>query len=174
VKNLIKILLKEDKKAKSKSFFLKKKIGIFDSSLLKFIESDYKKYKKDLRLCLHENSKSNHHDMIILQQKKNFYIPHKHLNKGETYHIIKGQMGCVLFNSKGKIKYKCKLNKNDVFRVPKNTFHTMLPLTKYVIYHESKVGPFLKKNDSIFYSWTKKFKNNRNEIKNLNKIFYNE
>ena len=48
--------------------------------------------------------KSKYHDMVILQQKKNFYKPHKHLRKGETYHIIKGSMICILFNVYGKVK----------------------------------------------------------------------
>ena len=166
-KKIIKHLLKEDKKAKSKSFFLKKKIGVFNSYLLKFIEKEFNKTKKDLRVCLHKNSKAKHHDMIILQQKKNFYMPHKHLNKGETYHIIKGKMGCVLFKDNGKIKFTCTLNKNDIFRVPINTFHTMVPLSKIVIYHESKVGPFLKKNDSIYFKFTKKVKDNIKQIKKI-------
>ena len=55
---------------------------------------------------------SKHHDMIILQQKKNFYTPHKHFRKGETYHIIKGSMACVLFSEKGKIKKICHIKKN--------------------------------------------------------------
>ena len=40
----------------------------------------------------------------------------------------------------------------------------MAPLTKYVIYHESKIGPFLKKDDSIFPPWVNKFKKSKKEI----------
>ena len=43
-----------------------------------------------------------------------------------------------------------------------------MPLSKYVIYHESKPGPFLKKNDSIFPKWNKKFEDKK-EIENLKK-----
>ena len=156
--------LNEDKKAKSQSFFLKTETTVLNKKFINFLEKKYKFYKKDIRICLHKNPKSNHHDMVILQQNKNFYLPHKHLIKGETYHVIKGKMVCVLFNNLGKVKLVCALNKNDIFRTPINTFHTMLPISKYVIYHESKVGPFLKKNDSIFPKWTKKFINNKSEI----------
>jgi cupin fold WbuC family metalloprotein len=150
----------EDKKAKSKSFFLKDNYKHSNYKMIKFLEKIYIKTKKDLRICLHENSLDKHHDMIILQQKKNFYLPHKHLKKGETYHIIKGSMASILFNNNGKIKKIIKLVKDDIFRTPLNTYHTMLPLTKFVIYHESKIGPFLKKNDSIFPKWNYKFNNN--------------
>jgi len=56
----------------------------------------------------------------------------------------------ILDDNSGDIKKKCTLNKGDIFRVPINTFHTMIPLTKFCIYHESKIGPFLKKAD-IYY-----------------------
>ena len=142
-------ILIEDKKAKSKSFFLKESYSIFDEKLLGFIKKNFKKFKKDLRICMHPGPAANHHDMIILQQRSNSYPPHKHLRKGETYHMIIGKMGCVLFNNNGKVKKMCVLKKGDIFRVPKKTYHTMLPISKYVIYHESKIGPFLKKRDSI-------------------------
>ncbi len=159
--------LKEDKKAKSKSFFFTKESEVFNLKYVKFLEKYYYKEKKDVRICLHTSKKSKHHDMIILQQKRNFYLPHKHLKKGETYHIIKGSMACILFKNNGEIKKICKLKKNDIFRTPLNIFHTMTPVTKYVIYHESKTGPFLKKNDSIFPIWIKNLRNKETFIKKI-------
>jgi cupin fold WbuC family metalloprotein len=151
----------EDNKAKTKSFFLDTKKNPFSQKHLNFLINFYKKNNLDVRICLHRNRKSNHHDMIILQQKKNFYKPHKHLKKGETYHIIKGSMICVIFNNNGNIKNLCHIKKGDIFRTPINKYHTMLPYSKFVIYHESKVGPFLLKRDSIFPHWIKKFINEK-------------
>ena len=156
--------LREDKKAKTRSFFFKTEGTVFNRRFVTFLEKKYNSSKKDVRICLHQNPKSKHHDMVILQQNTNFYPPHKHLRKGETYHIIKGKMACVLFNNLGKIKLVCALKKNDIFRTPINIFHTMIPISKYVIYHESKVGPFLRRNDSIFPKWIKKIIYNQNEV----------
>ena len=168
----IKQLLREDKKAKSTSFFFRKEGEVFNYKHINFLESYYKKEKKDIRICLHTKKNAKHHDMIILQQQKNFYSPHKHLRKGETYHIIKGSMACVLFSEKGKINSICKLKKNDIFRTPINKFHTMMPLSKFVIYHESKTGPFLKNKDSVFSKWSKELTHNKSYIKNIkNKVF---
>ena len=169
----MKKFLTEDKSAKSKSFFLKDSSTVVGNKFIDFLERKYKKTKKDLRICLHKNRKSNHHDMVILQQKNNFYQPHKHKRKGETYHIIKGKMACVLFSDKGKILKIFLLRKNNIFRTPLNTYHTMLPVSTHVIYHESKTGPFLKKNDSIFPKWGKKFEDNL-EIKNFKKKVFNK
>ena len=81
-------------------------------------------------------------------------------------------MACVLFNDKGNIKKVCKLKKNDIFRTPINVFHTMLPLTTFVIYHESKTGPFLMKNDSIFSKWSKELTSQKRYINAIkNKVF---
>ena len=112
MKNLI-----EDKKAKSKSFFLKDSYKFLNYKMIKFLEKNYIKTKKDLRICLHKNSLDKHHDMVILQQRKNFYLPHKHLKKGETYHIIKGSMASILFKDNGKIKKIYKLVKDDILEL---------------------------------------------------------
>ena len=142
---------------------MKKKNTVLNKKFIDFLKKNYLKYKEDIRINLHNKRSDRHHDMIILQQKKNYYLPHKHIKKGETYHIIKGRMACILLKSNGKIKFSCILKKNDIFRTPVNTFHTMMPITNYVIYHESKVGTYLKKNDSIFLL-AKKFENNKKKI----------
>jgi len=74
----IKKLLREDKKAKSTSFFFRKEGEVFNYKHLNFLENYYKKEKKDIRICLHTKKNAKHHDMIILQQQQNFYSPHKH------------------------------------------------------------------------------------------------
>ena len=162
----------KDNKARTTAYFFKKEGIVFNNKFIKFLERYYTKEKKDIRICLHTNTKAKHHDMVILQQKKNFYEPHKHLKKGETYHIIKGSMACVLFSNNGKIKKICKLNKNHIFRTPVNIFHTMLPISNIVIYHESKTGPFLKKNDSIFSNWTKKLTKDIKHVEAFKKEVY--
>ena len=45
--------LKEDKTAKSKSFFFTKESKIFDKNYVKFLITFFNKTKKDVRICLH-------------------------------------------------------------------------------------------------------------------------
>ena len=42
---------------------------------------------------------------------------------------------------------------NIIFRVACNCYHLGVPLTDYVIYHETKPGPFIGEGDSIFAPW---------------------
>lgn len=48
----------------------------------------------------------------------------------------------------------------------------MLPSSKFVIYHESKTGPFNKKNDSIFSNWSKKLTNDEYQIKRFKRYIF--
>ena len=65
------------------------------------------------------------------------------------------------FNNEGKILENVFMNtkKNIVFRIDKNIFHSSRIISKYVIFHESKPGPYLGKWDSVYPKWqqSKKF-----------------
>ena len=108
--------------------------------------------KKNIRICLHNDRDNNLHNMINLIYKKEENIPHKHIHKSESYHIIEGRMIITIFNDKGKIINEYLLDKNDtfLFRVGKDTFHSTVPKSEYVIFHETRPGPFPKEGDSIF------------------------
>ena len=101
----MKHILREDKKAKTKAFFFRSDASVFNKKFINFLEKYYYKTKKDIRICMHKDPSNRHHDMILLQKRKDFYKPlyenrkmgtflHKHLTKGETYHLIKGKMAC--------------------------------------------------------------------------------
>ena len=151
---LIKELV-EDKSGKTPTFYLKNENLKINKKLLLFLENYSLKNKNvDARICIHKNKSSKHHSMVLLQNKKNYYRPHKHKNKGDTFLILKGKLACFLFDNKGNIKFKCILKRDEIFRTPDNTFHAIMPITKKVLYFETKKGPFLKKNDSIFASWS--------------------
>ena len=139
----------QDKQAKSLSFFCKEKIksSILDKNLLDVMSYISKLDKTDLRLNLHSSPKEKHHDMIILQ-RKNYKCPvHKHLSNGETIHIIKGSLAILLFNKKKQLINKIILSKKDklIYRIPTNLYHTVQIKSNYAIYHESKKGPFIRK-----------------------------
>ena len=144
----------EDKTAKTISFFCRKLPVRVDSSLigeLKIIAQN--QGKKNVRLCLHDSPNAVHHDIIILEHKGKYYRPHKHLKKGEAFHIIDGEMGIFVFNEDGIVMDFCCLKSGEIFRVGVGMYHMVMPLTEFVIYHENKPGPFLKDGDSIYPDW---------------------
>ena len=148
-----------DRSGKSLAIFLKNKCTVIDKKIVDDLILFSKKNNfEDVRICMHNNKQAKLQNMINLTFKSvksiNF---HKHLKKDETYQIIRGRM-IIEYFSKKKVK-KIELGKNNIlFRINKNIFHRIKPVTNYIVYHEIRQGPFIK-NDSIFFS-KKYFKSN--------------
>ena len=146
----------KDIKAKSDSFYLKNPYTRVDKKFINFLKNFSKKNNNcDVRICVHENPASIHHDMVLYQRKGKFYKPHKHNHCGDTYHVIEGKLACFLFDNSGKITYSCILKNNEIFKTPKKVYHVTSPITD-VVYHESKSGKFDRKKNSIFPKWCPK------------------
>lgn len=145
-----------DKTGKSIAYFCKRKPVRVDRDLIKGLKRiSAKMGNKNVRLCLHEDSRSPFHDMIILERENKYYRAHRHLTKGESFHIIDGRLAIFVFDDDGTIMDGCVLSKENTFiyRVGINMYHAVMPLSGIVIYHESKIGPFLGAADSIYPEW---------------------
>lgn len=129
-------------------------IGDLDIKKLKFLTEKTK--KKKFRLCLHKKTSDLIQEMIICTKNTVYAQPHKHPgNKSESYHIIEGQLDVFIFNDNGKVidkielassEYKKRGNKTQfMYRLSKPYFHTMVPKSKWTIWHEVSTGPFTKK-----------------------------
>jgi len=108
-----------------------------------------------IRLCLHENPAADFHSMIIAQAAGKYFLPHKHPGKGETWHIIDGEMMAFVFDDDGNVVDSCHLDPktNFLYRVGISMYHTIVCLTDVVVYHESKPGPFIAGSDTILAPW---------------------
>ena len=127
-----------------------------DRELIKELKEMAANYQgKNIRLCLHSGPEATFHTMIILEHKGRYYRPHKHLEKGECFHILEGRMAVFAFDDQGEIIDACCLDPERIFmyKVQVDMYHAVMPLTQTVIYHESKLGPFLGDTDSIFPAW---------------------
>jgi len=154
---------KKNTSGKSLSFFYTKKNNyeptIFDTKIILFIKKIFnsKKWTKafgdslNFRICLHKNIKDKYQEMIIVQRKNTIILPHKHKNSGETLNLLHGKLKAILFDKKGKIKnsYILDAKQPKIFRLPENTFHSYKILSNYVIYLETKAGPFIRKSNFI-------------------------
>ena len=124
-----------------------------NNKLLKDLKKISKKNNNsNLKICLHKKKKDKLQNMIVLlniDSMSKFRI-HKHKFKDEIYQILDGKLKFLIFKKK-KISKKIILqkNRNILLRLNKDYYHQTLPLTKIVIFHEIRQGPFLK-NDSIF------------------------
>jgi len=148
------------------AYFSMKAPVLIDNQLIEDLKKKSMVEGIDLRLCLHNDSGSEFHNMIIVQHKAGYFPPHRHPLKAECYHIIQGELGAVHFDDFGNIIHICKLSasKNFIHRIQCNAYHVVFPLSDITIYHESKSGPFVRKQDFILPEWAPNF-NEKQAIK---------
>tara|TARA_B100000959_G_C14419587_1_gene393916 strand:- start:91 stop:438 length:348 start_codon:yes stop_codon:yes gene_type:complete len=93
--------------------------------------------------------------MIIVEESGNYCRPHRHQDKGECFHILEGKLGIISFDNEGIVIDNVTLEAGAtlMYQIATNMYHSVIPLTPSVIYHESKLGPFRKENDSLFAPW---------------------
>ena len=141
---------KKIKNFKNIVFFPKKKKNFYEVNfkLIQSIKFCAKKYKKNVFLCQHNSPKDKFHNMIIFLWKGTTYSPHKHKKKEEIINIIEGKKRIKIFDLKGKILKQIILDSknNLIARINKDNYHSIDVLSKFVIYHEIKPGPFNLKN----------------------------
>ncbi|MAF94383.1 MAG: cupin [Rhodospirillaceae bacterium] len=111
--------------------------------------------RRQSRLCTHHSHKSLLHEMIIVHLKGNYIPPHKHVDKIESFHIIKGMLAVLVFSDDGNIMKTVMLNSKGeclYYRLSNNLYHMVVPLSEYVVFHEVTNGPF-NKGDIIVPKW---------------------
>ncbi|KNC68351.1 WbuC family cupin fold metalloprotein [Pseudoalteromonas ardens] len=104
------------------------------------------------RYCLHESHEAAIQEMIICLHGMSYFPPHRHpTGVVESYHMIEGQMDVFTFDDAGNIIGKTALapvhasDENKVFfhKVTSPCYHTVVPRSEYVIYHEVLTGPWV-------------------------------
>ncbi len=109
------------------------------------------------RFCLHRDENDKVHEMVIAFCRDSYVPPHRHRNKSESFHMIEGRLLVVLFDDRGLVTRKIEMTplpegKTFFYRLNMEQWHTVIPLTDFVIIHETTAGPF-KKEESDFPAW---------------------
>ncbi|MBI1916538.1 MAG: cupin fold metalloprotein, WbuC family [Planctomycetes bacterium] len=140
----------------SRGYFCKRAPVRIDGALVAELKAEAARLgDRNVRLCLHDSPDAAFHEMVIVERRGKYYRPHKHLRKGESYHVIEGEMGAFVFDEYGRILDASRLSAegNFLYRVGANMYHAVMPLTDLVVYHEAKPGPFLREGDSVYPPW---------------------
>ncbi len=132
------------------------KIDRSDIALLKAKANTNK--RKRVRLCAHPSTEDSLHEMLIVHQNGNYVPPHKHPGKSESFHIIEGTLQVVIFNDDGTIYDVLTLSSSMMekcfiyYRLSKSLYHTVIPVSDIVVFHETTNGPFYRE-DMVFPEW---------------------
>ena len=113
--------------------------------------------RKRVRLCLHQNVNDSLHEMIIVHAKGIYVPPHKHLSKSESFHIIEGEMLVVIFDEEANIHEVISMGTVSkaqaiFYRLSESHFHTVIPISDWVVFHEITNGPFVRE-EMLFAPW---------------------
>lgn len=143
-----------DPEAKTLSFFCQRLPVKIDASVIReLIQLGTSEGQRNVRICLHESPSARHHDMIILEHSSHYYRPHRHIDKGECFHVLQGELGIFAFTNEGDVIEAVRLGVGDIYRVQPGMYHAVMPLSDMVIYHENKPGLFLRDKDSLYPDW---------------------
>lgn len=146
----------QDGDAKSIGYFAKHPTIRLDAATVDEIRAMALETGQNVRLSLHRSPQSAFHEMIIFQHRNKYYRPKKHVDKAKSFHMIEGKMAVFVFADDGAVLDACVLDGRStiLYRVAANMFHTDVPLTDYVIHHESTLGPFKGDTDRVFAPWS--------------------
>lgn len=116
--------------------------------------------RKRVRLCSHPDADDLLHEMIIVHAQHAYVPPHRHLNKSESFHVIEGQLSVFLFNDDGHIIDVISMGdvgsgKVFFYRLSSSLYHSVLPESEFVVFHEVTNGPFAPK-DMMIAPWAPK------------------
>lgn len=139
-------------------FFIEQDIAKVSNKDIEFLKAKAAGNRRgQARLCAHPNNESSLHEMLIALAKKTYVRPHKHVGKSESFHIIEGNLKVVIFDEQGNV-WKV-INMGDYrlggmfyYRLSEAYFHTVIPLSDFVVFHEVTNGPF-KREDTIYAEW---------------------
>lgn len=115
--------------------------------------------RKRFRFCMHKSTTDKTHEMVIVFHRDTFMPPHRHpKGKSESYHIIEGHMRVYFFNDTGAVIRTIDLQPAGkkgafLYRLSANIWHMPVPLSEWLIYHETYTGPFTKMDDVEFPPW---------------------
>ena len=140
------------------TFFNDQDILEVNLSLIKKLkEAASNDLSKRARFNLHKSHQDKVHEMIVVLHKDTYVRPHQHSNKTESFHLIEGSLVVIFFDDDGKIINQIKMSEPEnkypfIYRLSRDFWHMVIPLSEFVVFHETTNGPFIK-GETKFPDW---------------------
>lgn len=98
------------------------------------------------------------HRLLNAMEPQSYIRPHRHLDllKDETFMIVRGSLGILIFEENGKVKEKLLLEadgENIGVDIPAGLFHTAVSLAPGTIFFEAKAGPYVPLTEAEKADW---------------------
>ena len=107
---------------------------------------------------IHESDDFCCHRLLNAIEPGSYIRPHRHLDptKNETFMIVGGRLGVILFDEAGLVAKKILLAADGdtlAVDIPHGIFHTAVSLATGTIFFEAKAGPYLPLADGEKAVW---------------------
>jgi len=98
------------------------------------------------------------HRLLNAMEPASYIRPHRHLDplKDETFMIVRGRLGIVVFDDNGGVTEKLLLDaegENLGADIPSGVFHTAVSLREGTIFFEAKAGPYIPLKEAEKAPW---------------------
>jgi cupin fold WbuC family metalloprotein len=134
-------------------------IEVDDATIDMLIEAAGGEPKRRARLNLHNSDDDLLHEMIIAFRGDSLNMPHRHVGKSESMHVMRGRVLVVMFDDQGNESRRIMLGDPSwhalptVFRMAAPIWHTVIPLDNVVVVHETTNGPFIPGKNMEIPEW---------------------
>jgi cupin fold WbuC family metalloprotein len=98
------------------------------------------------------------HRLLNAMEPDSYIRPHRHLDplKDETFMIVRGRLGVIMFAEDGTVTGTVLLESNGELLgadIPSGLFHTAVSLESGTIFFEAKAGPYVPLLDAEKPAW---------------------
>ena len=144
-------------------FFSDNEVLIRAEDLIKLKEYAVKSKKRRSRYCLHRHEKDAPQEMILAICNDSYIPPHRQIGRRKSYTVLEGALRLIIFDNSGDITHSHDLKNSSKDNSGKalqmepfyihflgDNWHTVLPLSEIVVYHEIMSGVFSK---TEFANW---------------------
>lgn len=144
--------------ARSTTFFCTQEITEVRGEQLDILKQSAKQDPlRRARLCLHHDHSDKVQEMVIAFYRDSYVRPHRHLNKSESFHVIEGKLAVIFFDDNGNTTRRitmstCGNGQTFLYRVSSSLCHMVIPLSEFVVIHETTTGPFVKE-ETEYPTW---------------------
>jgi cupin fold WbuC family metalloprotein len=109
-------------------------------------------------LDLHDAASHPAQRLLNAVEPDSYIRPHRHLapRKDETFVVVKGTFGLVLFDESGRVSESHMLSPDGKLvgaHVPGGVFHCLVALEPGSVFFEAKAGPYDAATDKDWPSW---------------------
>lgn len=130
-------------------------VGAADLAMIK--EQAARSPRRRARICTHVSPDDAVHEMLIVLAADVYIRPHKHLGRGESFHVVDGLADVIVFDDAGTVADVVHMGPAGsglafFYRMNQSCFHSVVVRSEFFVVHETTRGPF-NPADTLFPSW---------------------